>query len=306
MLWEHSKLYIAYIATAKAPLSNSDHNVIHLIPIYRSVLRRSKPIVRTVKIWSTNSIETLKGCYLSTNWDIFHEPDLNISTDVITSYINFCVEAVIPHKTIKIYLNNKPYINKDIKDCIRRKGLAFKSKDQRQQRAVQKELNQKLNIAKRQYKGSIEKDFNANNTKKMWDTMKSITNLNPARKALHSTDDSFMANELNNFYLRFDTQELFHECDNVISTIPVGGDTQKIDIDHTEVLKLFKRLDTNKAAGPDGVSSFLLKTCAEELTPAWVPVYQRSVDSHTVPSLWKRATIIPLPKKSGSPGKQGF
>ena len=114
----------AYTARAMLPLAKSDHNTIHLIPIYRSVLKRSKPLVKTVKIWSTDSIETLKGCYLSTDWDIFHVSDLSTSTDVITSYINFCVEAVIPHKSIKVYPNNKPYITKDIKDCIRRKRLS--------------------------------------------------------------------------------------------------------------------------------------------------------------------------------------
>ena len=132
----------------------------------------------------------------------------------------------------------------------------------------------------------------------MWATMKSITNMTPTRKPLHSSDDGSMANELNNFYLRFDTQDFSSECNNVINTISIGGDVPKIDIDHIEVTKLFKRIDTNKAAGPDGVSSFLLKTCAEELTPAWAPVFQRSVDSHSVPSMWKMATIIPLPKKA--------
>lgn len=31
-----------------------------------------------------------------------------------------------------------------------------------------------------------------------------------------------------------------------------------------------------------------LSFCAEELTPAWVPVFQRSVDSHTAHHLSKR------------------
>lgn len=61
-------------------------------------------------------LETLKGCYLSTDWDIFHESDLNKSTEVITAYINFCVDVVIPQKSIKLYPNSKPYITKDVKD----------------------------------------------------------------------------------------------------------------------------------------------------------------------------------------------
>lgn len=34
----------------------------------------------------------------------------------------------------------------------------------------------------------------------------------------------------------------------------------------------------------------------DELSPAWAPVFQRSLDSHIVPSPWKTATISPVPK----------
>ncbi len=109
---------------------------------------------------------------MSTDWDIFHESDLNKSTEVITAYINFCVDVVIPQKTIKLYPNNKPYITKDVKDCIKRKRAAFRNKGLVQLRSAQRELKQELNIGKNQYKESIEKDFCVNNTKKLWATMK--------------------------------------------------------------------------------------------------------------------------------------
>lgn len=78
-----------------------------------------------------------------------HESDLNGSTEVITAYINFCVDVVIPHKTIKLYPNNKPYTTKDVKDCIKRKRAAFRNKDLMQLRSAQRELKQKLNIGKK-------------------------------------------------------------------------------------------------------------------------------------------------------------
>lgn len=59
-----------------------------------------------------------------------------------------------------------PYITKGIKDCIQCKRLAFRNKDQVQLISAQRELNQKLSTAKRQYKALIEKDFCTNNTKK--------------------------------------------------------------------------------------------------------------------------------------------
>lgn len=48
---------------AKA-LSNSDHNIIHLLPTYRSVLNSCKPETQTVKAWTSDKIEELNGCFL--------------------------------------------------------------------------------------------------------------------------------------------------------------------------------------------------------------------------------------------------
>lgn len=41
----------AYTAKIRPPLCNSDHNVIHLLPIYRSVFKTSKPEIQKMKIW---------------------------------------------------------------------------------------------------------------------------------------------------------------------------------------------------------------------------------------------------------------
>ncbi|KAG1940176.1 hypothetical protein F2P79_016894 [Pimephales promelas] len=46
----------AYVSRAKPPLSNSDHNVVHLIPTYRTVLKSCKPHTKTVKVWTSDSI----------------------------------------------------------------------------------------------------------------------------------------------------------------------------------------------------------------------------------------------------------
>jgi len=47
-------------------------------------------------------------------------------------------------------------------------------------------------------------------------------------------------------------------------------------------------LQSNKAMGSDGMSCFLIKTFAEELTPAWHSLFQISLDLHRVLELWKK------------------
>jgi len=67
-------------------------------------------------------------------------------------------------------------------------------------------------------------------------------------------------------------------------------------IEVEDVRKMFKSIDTKKALGPDGCSAGLLKNFAHELAPVWQPLFQASIDTHTVPVIWKTAYIKPLPK----------
>ncbi|KAF3832104.1 hypothetical protein F7725_025769 [Dissostichus mawsoni] len=58
-----------------------------------------------------------------------------------------------------------------------------------------------------------------------------------------------------------------------------------ITISVEEVRKTFQYTNTKKAAGPDGCSGFLLRNVATELAPVWQPIFQASIDTHTIPLL---------------------
>lgn len=57
--------------------------------------------------------------------DIFHGLGIDEATDTITEYIKFCVDCVVTKKVITIYPNNKPYITRELKDCINQKKNGF-------------------------------------------------------------------------------------------------------------------------------------------------------------------------------------
>ena len=119
----------------------------------------------------------------------------------------------------------------------------------------------------------------------------------PAQKRISTSVDLQKANELNDFYLRFETRDFSLERKNILETIAVTEQDVRLVIEPKAVRLHFKNLCTKKATGPDGISAFLLKTCADELTPAWFPIFQKSVDSHVIPTLWKKSVITPVPKK---------
>ena len=53
-----------------------------------------------------------------------------------------------------------------------------------------------------------------------------------------------------------------------------------------------------KAPGPDGVSPRLLKNCAPQLASVFTNIFNDSLSLRKVPAIFKKATIIPVPKKT--------
>ncbi|KAK0140570.1 hypothetical protein N1851_022449 [Merluccius polli] len=93
----YSPIPEAYHAMARAPLGESDHNTILLIPKYRQRLRVAKPTVKHCRIWSPQAIETLQDCLDSTVWSNLWTEGQDIDTYTVTSYIRFC-ECMYSHQ----------------------------------------------------------------------------------------------------------------------------------------------------------------------------------------------------------------
>ena len=70
-----------------------------------------------------------------------------------------------------------------------------------------------------------------------------------------------------------------------------------IIITENGVLKLLKKLNPNKAAGPDNIKSVVLKNLAENITPMITLLFNASLRQRKIPDDWKKANISPIYKK---------
>ena len=115
-------------------LGRSNHNVVHLLPKYRQKLKQEPPQIHTIKHWTPDSTETIRGCFEATDWNVFFDScqsDQDALTDTITSYIILCEDPSIPTKEVCIYPNNKLWIGKDLKQCLNEKKIAFLQKNRK-------------------------------------------------------------------------------------------------------------------------------------------------------------------------------
>ena len=116
----------AYKAQLKAGLGSSDHDMVHLVPVYKQKLKREKPQVKEVREWLNDSTEALRACFECTDWKTLTDAS---TIDMATEVVKFCEDMIIPKKNIKIFPNSKPWVSKDIRVLLQRKQLAFKTGD---------------------------------------------------------------------------------------------------------------------------------------------------------------------------------
>ncbi len=158
-------------------------------------------------------------------------------------------------------------------------------------------LRQAVRAAKLRYRERIESHFQLNDSRRMWQGLKTICSSgnNPSAEV---RADPLLAEELNAFYGRF-------EC-NGGATLPIsasGSSRQSSDVDHVitvsedEVRRELRRVNIRKAAGPDGITGRVLRSCADQLAGLFTSIFE-SFATSVVPTSFKKSVIIPVPKNS--------
>ena len=122
----YSNVKDAFTSSPLPQLGKSDHNLVLLSPKYRPIVQRQRPQSLAIEQWTEDAVQEIQASFECTDWHMFVDnmkqiriPDLNTLTETVGSYINFCVETIVPEKTVKVYPNNKPWITKAVKDVIR-------------------------------------------------------------------------------------------------------------------------------------------------------------------------------------------
>ena len=64
-----------------------------------------------------------------------------------------------------------------------------------------------------------------------------------------------------------------------------------------KVFDLLRKMNANKAAGPDGIQSKLIKMCAKGLAKPLTIIFNKSFKTGFIPKKWKLANVVPIFKK---------
>ncbi len=71
-----------------------------------------------------------------------------------------------------------------------------------------------------------------------------------------------------------------------------------ITVSEDEVRRALKRVNVRKAAGPDGITGRVLRSCADQLAGLFTSIFNESLATSVVPTSFKKSIIIPVPKNN--------
>ena len=228
----------------------------------------------------------------------------------------------IPNQVIKCNDKDPPWISSEIKTAIKRKQRVYKKfllRGKRQEdlnlvKVAQYEASKMIQKAKEDYYLKIGHKLSdpGFGIKTYWSVLNRLINKKKSlnippllENGLFVTNPLSKANILNDFFVE--------QCSIIItgSTLPTfqprhTSFLQNVDIGRDGVLKIIRALDSKKAHGCDEVSIAMIKICDVSIVEPLCMIYEKCLESGVYPSIWKRANIIPVHKKSSRHCKKNY
>ena len=196
----------------------------------------------------------------------------------LNTKINICkyLKPIGHEKKLEKYNRKKAQVEIDLRDAIREEA---KVNEMKAIEKIKKNPRAFFTYAKRQSK-----------------THDTIGPLLDKENKLQS-DPKTMSEILQNQYTK-----VFSDKESGDSNQPQQDTSQipelhEILISTEDIIKAINQIGSRSAPGPDKIPAILLKECKNEIAPALVMLWQKSLDSGEIPSHLLNQTIIPIFKK---------
>ena len=143
--------------------------------------------------------------------------------------------------------------------------------------------------------------------KKFWSYFKSTSNScripeTVNYKGKFRSKNSDIANLFNKFFSDQFSEPSLYDIDINFENDPFMA----TKFEENRVFDLLRKMNANKAAGPDGLQSKLLKACAKGLAKPLSVLFHSCFKTGVIPNKWKMANVIPIFKKGNKSSVENY
>ena len=296
-----------------SPLSTSDH--LGILPTYKlpTTNKRPRSCRRTVWCYSQGDFE--KACELldRVDWEqLMDEPDVDQCWQSWQStYLNI-ISKCIPKKVLSSR-RNLPWINPTICQAIKRRNSLFKSLYKRSGSSFKllqyKFIRNRIVSEVRKAKLEFFKRLQGVDAKTFWKLFKLLTRKESSIPALLGPNSTLVTNDVqkadilnNQFFSNFNhtVPSLTSRDICNIGLLDLSNFPEEFLCTGEQVSNFIHSLDSTKATGADGISTRMLKATATCISKSLSDLFNKSLITGTLPTAWKFARVVPIPKSGSS------
>ena len=285
----------------EASLGLSDHQVVICSPkpsFSAPIARKEK---RKMRCFSENA-KALFGYELrEINWtSIFRAPSCHEKYVIFENLLSSLIEKHFPFRFVTRVESERPWITDHFRELISKRQRALYT---RLYDLLRNKVNRMRKILRKQYYQRLVNQVNDNNRHNWWEEVKNLTGQKASYDPLSNLingiaegDKAVLADMINSFFVSVseDLQPL--QPRDTSSQQEENISPAAYIIPAYDVERKLRSIDVRKAPGPDGIPSWILKDFSSILAEPVCSIFNSSIAEGYVPTIWKSADIIPIPK----------
>ncbi len=182
--------------------------------------------------------------------------------------------------TIRTFSNQKPWVDRTIRDAVNHHTAAYNagllSGNMSEYKTSCYALRRAVRAAKLRYRERIESHFQLNDSRRMWQGLKTICS-SGNNSSSEVRADPLLAEEINTFYGRFERNGGANLPNSPSGSSRQSSDDYAITFSEDDVRRELRRVNVRKAAGPDGITGHVLRSCADQLAGLFSSIFNESL-----------------------------
>ena len=236
------------------------------------------------------------------NWyEVNTASDVQSKADAFYRLVKYAITTIFPVKLVTSHAADKPWITDHIKNLIDQRQRAFAQGDTENWAKLRNQVIREIKKAKINHNTKKVRKLQKLNPGRWHKEVRNLCNMRKADTTIHVADvdpsnHKQIANEINDHLASFpNTQQPLDLAD-----LPVylPSPMPPPQVQQWDIYKDLKHISSTKAGGPDGIPPRLLKEFAYEFSQPVTDIVNASLSQGKVPSQWKDANVIPIPKKT--------
>ena len=282
-------------------IGQSDHTSVLLHPVSND----HRPNTIT-KVWvrkrKQSNMQAFGRFLLDLNWNVLSQlPDCQKMCDLFYDIILMGLDTIFPQKPVKLHCRDKVWITPEIKLLTSQRQKAFALGNTIEYNKLRNKVIHVVKQAKSKYFESQVNHLKNSKPRKWWSAIKNLDGFS-LKPAFHSAEVNGtilqgrdLALAVNNGFLA------------ATKSLPPLSITDKLSVEEPTVLypisvvdveSRLKAVKSNKAPGPDSLPNWILNNFSMEISEPVTMIFNASIKQAQVPTQWREANVVPVPKTS--------